>query len=233
MTNTVIPRIAALAPLLLAGCYQPVVEVDGGVPTEPLVVCGERGRFDSPFTEALKDCQRVLGGVTFMGFQGEVVSAPNLATVKVIDGALRFDRMPNATELAGFDTLEEVGEVSIHRAPQLRSLAGLQGLKRVHGFILGESVGVSALDQMSGLSRLSGRLGLNSTNVASLTAFSQTEELETLVLLNNRRLTSLAGLGALRMVTGDVEIRDNAIPKEEIDAFLARVEVRGRVSRAP
>jgi hypothetical protein len=218
---------------LLFGCYQPVVEVDSGVPAEPLATCGERGSHASPFAQALLGCQRVLGSVTFMGFQDEVVTAPNLATIKVIDEGLLLERMPNAVELGGFAALEEVGEIYITRVPQLQSLAGLRGLTRLRGFIVGAGVGISALDEMKALSRLTGRLALNSTNVASLSAFSQTEELEKLTLVNNRRLTSLAGLSALRLVTGDVEIRDNAIPKEEIDAFLSRVEVRGRVTRAP
>ncbi|MCA3013818.1 MAG: hypothetical protein INH41_15670 [Myxococcaceae bacterium] len=226
-------QFRALLALPLLGCYQPVIEVDGGLPVEPLLMCGERGSQASPFAQALQGCQRVLGSVTFMGFQGEIVSAPNLATIKVIDEALLFERMPNAIELAGFGTLEEVGEIYITRAPQLQSLAGLQGVSRIRGFILGSGVGVSTLDELKALSKLTGRLGLNSTSVSSLTAFSQTEELEQFTLVNNRSLTSLAGLSALRLVTGDVQIRDNAIPKEEIDAFLSRVEVRGRVSRAP
>ncbi|MCA2978958.1 MAG: hypothetical protein INH41_12135 [Myxococcaceae bacterium] len=119
-------QFGAVLVLSLLGCYQPVVEVDGGV---PLVTCGERGKVDDPFSPVLEGCQRVLGGVTFMGFQGENVSAPNLATIKVIDENLQFERMLNAIELAGFGTLEEVGEIYITRAPQLQSLAGLQGLR--------------------------------------------------------------------------------------------------------
>jgi hypothetical protein len=138
-------QFGAFLVLSLLGCYQPVVEVDGGV---PLATCGERGKVDSPFTPVLEGCQRVLGGVTFKGFQGEVVSAPNLVTIKVIDEDLLFERMPNATELAGFGTLEEVGELYITRAPQLQSLAGLQGVSRIRGFILGSGVGVSTLDEL-------------------------------------------------------------------------------------
>ncbi|MCB9666100.1 MAG: hypothetical protein H6732_18475 [Alphaproteobacteria bacterium] len=116
-------------------------------------------------------------------------------------------------ELAPLDTLRRVdGELTIFRNHGLTDLRALGRLEQVGGAL------TVRLDDSDGAFR-------------SLAGLERLREVGALDVDGNPWLASLDGLSCLEVVHGPVHFRENPLlPREEIDALLAHVEVEGEVT---
>jgi len=124
--------------------------------------------------------------------------------LETVSGDLLITWNGNLQSLDGLDRLQEVGGLHIEENYQLGTLAGLRNLRRVHGRL--------RLYSNSGLDDLGG-----------LEAVECVEELD----LTQENEWSLDSFESLERVVGDCLL--GGFPSEEVEAFLARVEVGGRV----
>jgi hypothetical protein len=229
-----VPHVSVAGPLLLlcagcSGCYEtttpgeiafdaasrdagsPLDASEQGLDAESLRTCGGPDQvifYPSDEDRALLvDCARYLGSFDFS--RAPFVDVGFLASLRWIDGLLNFSTNQELSSLAGLERLEHVGgALIIAHAPLPTDLAPLSRLRRVVGpLTISDN---DALVSLHGLERLeeAGRLRI-----------APPPELGGIV--------SLAPLESLRRVRGDVEFEN--IQREEVEAFLTRVQVDGTV----
>ena len=217
MTNLVrIPAILVaigLTAVMLASCAQSVTQsVDGEVPSDELRTCGESGALhrDTPrFWALVVDCERVLGDIdlTF----ASISSLAPLASVREIEGSLALLENP-LDRLTGLERLEIVGADLQFRSLPITGVSELRSLRRVGGEL-------TIMDNP--------RLG-------SLAGLESVETVGSLLIYGNAELGGLDGLSGLRRIEGDLRLIENpGLTDEEIAAFIARVEIGGRVMLEP
>lgn len=184
-------------------------------PSDPaaLSACGEAMQFyqlrNLEMDPAVLDgCERFLGSIQFQDV--EPVDTTVLSSLRWIDGQLAFFGLfgGGMTSLPGLERIEHVGELSL-RFLEIEDLAFLARLRSVAGLMLVSSN--DDLRSLHGLERLEeiGELNLDvspdATDVVTLSCFA-----------------------SLRRIHGDVQLWN--VRRDEVDAFLARVEVGGTVS---
>jgi hypothetical protein len=211
-------RCRALCPcvglLFVVACGEKVATPTGADLSEPdlgpdAVVCGSPDdvmRSDDD-AAALEGCQIYEGRIRVNGF---ITDDAPLASLRVVRGSIATSGYDMSVEaIEGFDNVEWVGELHF-LGDGLRELSGVANLRKVGGLLRLDSQ--QSLTSLDGLERL--QIVGGSFSIAG-----------------NSNLTSLDGLAALERVNGDLSIRDNPkLPREEIDALVARVEVGGEVS---
>lgn len=135
----------------------------------------------------------------------EDVAMPSLVEV---EGALSIWNNDRLTDLDGLDALTRVGKAMyVLRNPALRTISGFGALEHANNVYIGDNEALESLDGMGAL-----------------------VEVGELRISENPALTSLAGLASLERA-GSVRIADNPmLCQGEVDALLARLEVRGPVA---
>jgi hypothetical protein len=146
---------------------------------------------------------------------------------------LAIDYCLELTSLRGLERLERVDAISIRYAPKLVDLKPLAALTSAGGGIW--IAALHALTDLRGLDALESIDGWllieDSDNLESLAGLQGLRTVgDDLEIINNPSLISLRGLANLESVGGDLVIFSNPqLPQSQIDEFLARVDVGGRI----
>jgi hypothetical protein len=147
-------------------------------------------------------------------------------------GSLFIGSAENLSSLEGLENVASARELNISGNPLLTSLEGLSGLERLDGGITIQENPL--LEDLSGLDNLhdfDGDLWIyRSDNLRSLHGLEQIETIRYLYIVENPVLDDLDGLAGLQRVTSGIKLVDNPmLSPDEIEAFLARIEVEGEV----
>lgn len=174
---------------------------------DALPSCGA-GRHRWPLDPGLLDgCERLLGTIDFA--YAPIVDASVLSSLRWVDGELNFLANGELTSLTGLERLEHVGGLTLRITTAVEDLAPLGQLRTIENRLyLSDN---RALRSLHGLERL--------------------EEVGELILdihVDYEDVVNLDVLVSLRRVRGNV--RFTHVPREQVDAFLARVEVGGTVT---
>ena len=195
-------------------------------------VGGRLGIDDRSELETLEglECLEQVGDLHILG-------PPSLRDVSSLRNARLSGELlvSGTTELASLDGLQTFSAaraVGILENMQLADLEGLSGLERVEvEVLLYRNPLLTDVEGLRNLVDFEGALAIErSGKLRTLEGLEQIHTLSSLTLLENPVLESLDGLAGLEHVTGDVELRDNAmLSTEEIDELLAHVVVDGEV----
>lgn len=175
----------------------------GSLPTCGMIMTSD----NYPIETVSAGCERYLGGIGFPFASDEDLRV--LESLRWIDGGLAMNATGELTTLAGVERLEHVGGTLLIWNERIDSLAPLGRLRRIEGRL--DIRDNSALTSLHGLGRLEEVGALN---------------LKFLPELRDR--VSIDALRCLRRVEGDVYLVE--VPRDQVDAFLARVEVGGSVT---
>jgi hypothetical protein len=205
---------------------------DAGIPERACGTEGEPIIYGPRVASEIEGCT-VYRGSLAIRLPDDVEDLAGLYALREVVGSLNMEQCFGLSSLHGLERVERVGSMGIGMVPmleELRPLASLRGaierdlvlsymdsLVSLHGLDGVESVGATlVLRVLAKLETLDGLGGLRSVGE--------------LVIWDNASLRSLAGLSALETVDGTLEIKRNPmLPQSEIDAFMARVEVRGDI----
>lgn len=131
-----------------------------------------------------------------------------LSSLRVLDGDIvggGYNSRPLTLE--GLENLESMGDLHFLR-DNIQSLSGIPNLKKIR------------------------HLRLEGTPLRDLHGLENVETIESLRISQNENLTSIAALQSLKRVSSNVQlVRNPRLPREEVDALLARVTVGGTVAR--
>jgi hypothetical protein len=197
------------------------------------ITCGEPGEYvaTAEALAAMEGCERFRGAVFVPhAFTGDLLVLTALRVIEEDFGSLSNNA--NLETLEGLNQLQWVGSFSfsqdalldlsamsnlvgvddffdISALPNLVDCHGLASLATIGGTVSFEANGeLTSLDGLSGLEWIGGDLEI----------------------VDNAKLESLSGLSNLRRVDGSVRIQFNgALPADEIDSLLSRIEVGGDV----
>ncbi len=151
--------------------------------------------------EQLEGCDVYRGSITFADYPGEDLSA--VPPLRVIEGTFNLFRNPNLKSAQGLETLEQVGNLSIHLTDVFDDLSALGNLRRIDGEFM-----------VSGNQGLTHFAGLESLRFAG-----------SLRIEGNMNLASLSGLEGLQEVADEIAISNNPmLSEEEIREFRERLE---------
>ena len=196
------------------------------------VVCGEPEDTARPGDPSIEGCEEFRGEIKVEYLPLETSAFPEVRALTRI-GQLRILDSVGVTGLGGFERLERVDRnLMLVRCENLMTLEGLRSLRYVGAeFILQDSRRLETLRGLDALEEVGGTLNINYLDVlVSLEGLGQLRTAGALAIAWNPRLTDLAGLASLRVIEGDLVIRDNPrLPQSAIDAFLARVTIRGEM----
>jgi|GEM_PF-5824303 len=247
MTPSQLQTVVAVFAVLLTGCFKPTDEqkrdsgggpiADGGQDK----ICGgfdDAGRaFVTNYGPELAGCT-VLQGSLEVCRPSDLTELQHLRALRVIEGGFAVDRCLQLANLDGVERLERLKQLGLFRSPLLQDLRAFTSLQGITEQIV--------VDDMKGLLSLRGLERTESLNVLSIGATEKLESLDGLQGLRvvggglrgglldisyNASLRSLKELSVLKLVEGPLYIKNNPkLPRSEIDAFLARVQVTGPVT---
>jgi hypothetical protein len=151
----------------------------------------------------LDGCEHFLGAVVYTF--GDIEQLDAMQTLRVIDGGLALSMNYELLSLAGVERLEEVGRLTL-RLSRPVSLEPLSQLRRVRDQFTLRSGDV--VESLAGLERLECVGGLDLRSV-------QPWDLEV--------------LQRLRRVEGNVNLTLPNVPREDIEAFIERLQIEGSI----
>ena len=146
----------------------------------------------------------------------------------------------NVTSLRVLNKLTSIdGALTIHGTKKLSSLAGLDQLERITGSIVigGPKRGAPKLRKIDGLNKLveiGGTLTISHSKMTDLRGFAKLERVgERVVIQANTNLRRITGLGAVKIVEGDVVAgcsnRNAVLTENALRAWTDKREVKGKV----
>lgn len=159
-----------------------------------------------PIDTVSEGCERYLGSLAFAHVSDEDLRV--LAPLRWVDEALALNANPDLISLAGVERLQHVGRLVIMNE-NIDSLEPLGSLRTVDGAL--QIVDNNSLSSLHGLERLE-EIGI----------------LEIRFEPEYRDIVTLDTLRCLRRVRGDAHFAQ--VRREQVDAFLARVDVGGSVT---
>lgn len=174
-----------------------------------LVECGDSTRnvnhYNNGGLSVLEGCQRLMGGLNLVDYYGtDVHQAKSLI---YIEKSLYIRRVTELESLSDFEKLEEIESGDL-------LLDSLYNLSKESGF--------------PNLRKVGGRINIASLPVDKL-RFPNLEYTEGLSVVGTPEVTSLEGLEKLKRIDGDLLLDLPNVSREELDRFLERVDVMGRV----
>lgn len=123
--------------------------------------------------------------------------------------------------LAGITRIENRFSVEA----QLRSLEGLEQLEYAGDIRIAGSTRLETLKALSSLKHIGGTLSIQADHsLTDLDGLESLETVDTLDIFGNDRLASLDALQSLRNVRRIAIAENSALPKCEVDAFVARFQ---------
>lgn len=160
------------------------------------------------------------------------VDLSHLPPLVAVTGSLNLRQCLELERMDGLEQLERVGSLGLLQVPRLRRVDGAAKLKTVdESLVVSNMKSLESLEGFGALTSVGENLVLEALpaleRVDGLGAVTRVGHLQ---VMRNPLLEDLSGLAALRVVQGELRITDNPqLPKSAIEAFLARVEVKGEV----
>lgn len=173
-----------------------------------LVVCGEPDEVINNRSDlsTYEGCEIIRSHVALAFFRDE--DLPAFASLRKTEQQFVVRGTETLKSVHGLRRLEVADSFRLDYAMNLQSLEGLENLREVAtGMALWHLPGVTTLEPLGNLTVTGG-----------------------LSILHLPHLTSLDGLDNLCRIDGDLEIGQTSIMREDVEAFLDRVDVTGTVT---
>ncbi len=139
-----------------------------------------------------------------------LTSLAALENLRTIEGALFITSNPALRRLRGLDRLESIGRLSLQINASLHSIAALRSLQSARGGLI--ITFNPSLQSLSGLENIANMRSLTvsrNQTLTELTSFRNLQSLTTLRIEDNPSLRTLAGLEAVTLVDGSINIAGN------------------------